>query len=382
MSTASPTLIVFLGGTGDSPVERLVAGARLAATFDSIETALGTGAYAGAVLVTDSAPGEPGVSGLDIDVDSGPFHFGRRLAGVIQARSLASVVYMGGGSAPLLTADEFAGVGRAVGSGKTVTNNQYSADLVGFPAAGAGTMAAVESVQRDNALAQALADAASGLAVEELPRSIATLFDIDAPTDLAVLALAGLGGPRLRAYLTAHSALGTQHSIAIDTTPYEEVLPLFLDRRKQIIVAGRVGSHAWQYLETQTACRVRLFAEERGMEADGRAEAGAARSLLGFHLEAVGLRRFFETLAALGDATVIDSRVLAAHAGVHPSREDRFLSDLGRWGEIRDPFLRDLTRGAVEAPLPVILGGHSLMSGALMLLNEHAWRLRDEGLLV
>jgi hypothetical protein len=373
MSRAGPTLIVFLGGTGDSPVERLVAGARLAATFDSIETALGTDAYAGAVLVTDSAPGGPGVSGLDIDVDSGPFHFGRRLAGVIRARSLASVVYMGGGSAPLLTADDFAGVGRAVGSGKTVTNNQYSADLVGFPAAGAGTMAAVESVQRDNALAQALADASSGLAVEELPRSIATLFDIDAPADLAVLALAGLGGPRLRAYLT---------SIAIDTKPYEELLPLFLDRRKQIIVSGRVGSHAWRYLETQTACRVRLFAEERGMEADGRAEAGAARSLLGFHLEAVGLPRFFEALAELGDAALIDSRVLAAHAGVHPSREDRFLSDLGRWKEIGDPFLRDLTRGAAEAPLPVILGGHSLMSGALMLLNEHAWTLRDEGLLV
>ena len=66
------------------------------------------------------------------------------------------------------------------------------------------------------------------------------------------------------------------------------------------------------------------------MEADGRAETGTARSLLGYYLDAVGSERFFETLSELGDAAIIDSRVLVAHAGSLPSREDRFLSDLGR----------------------------------------------------
>ena len=46
---------------------------------------------------------------------------------------------------------------------------------------------------------------------------------------------------------------------------------------------------------------------------------------------------------------------------------------------MQDPFLRELTKGAATATIPVVLGGHSLMSGALMLLNETAWRLRDEG---
>jgi len=47
------------------------------------------------------------------------------------------------------------------------------------------------------------------------------------------------------------------------------------------------------------------------------------------------------------------------------------------WVQARDPFLRDFTRAALEAPIPVLLGGHSLMSGGLMALNEYAWKQRD-----
>ena len=66
---------------------------------------------------------------------------------------------------------------------------------------------------------------------------------------------------------------------------------------------------------------------------------------------------------------------------IRASREDRFLSDLGHWREISDSFLAKFTRGAAEAPIPVLLGGHSLMSGGLMALNEHAWQQKDAGLL-
>lgn len=126
------------------------------------------------------------------------------------------------------------------------------------------------------------------------------------------------------------------------------------------------------------------------MQADGRvgggqqAEAGPptarARSLLGFYLEAVGVPRFFATLAELADAAFLDSRVILAHLGLRPGRADRFLSDLGRHEEIGDPFLRELTEGAARAPIPVALGGHSLVAGGLMALIEHAWRERDRAL--
>jgi hypothetical protein len=45
---------------------------------------------------------------------------------------------------------------------------------------------------------------------------------------------------------------------------------------------------------------------------------------------------------------------------------------------VEQPYLREFTHAAVEAPLPVILGGHSLVSGGLMLLTEAAWKAEDQ----
>ncbi len=84
-----------------------------------------------------------------------------------------------------------------------------------------------------------------------------------------------------------------------------------------------------------------------------------------------------DSLAELGDAAFIDTRVLLAHFRIEAARADRFLSDLGRWQEVSEPFLRDLTRAALQAPIPVLLGGHSLMSGGLMALNEFAWQQHE-----
>jgi hypothetical protein len=267
---------------------------------------------------------------------------------------------------PLLDSAGLSQIARGLEGDRARTNNRFSSDLVAFPIT-PKVLAAVEGVDRDNALARALEENA-GLAVEELARTLQTQLDIDSPSDLAVLALTGEGGPRLRGYL---------RSFDLDLSRYQQALALLTDRQAQIVVAGRVGSHAWQYLERETACRVRLFAEERGLESDGRAVTGAPRSLLGFLIEAAGVDRFFELFAQLGDAAFIDTRVLFAHFGIDATREDRFLSDLGRWSQISDPFLRDFTRLATEADIPVLLGGHSLMSGGLMALNEHAWRQHD-----
>ena len=363
MTAPRPALVVFLGGLGDSGVEGMVAGARVAASLDTIEAALHSGAYAGAILVTDGRVDLPPLpEGVTVDADGGPYHFGRRLAEVVHRHGLERVVYLGGGSLPLLGERELAGVAEALAEdGSLVTNNLYSSDMVGFPAEALGR---IELPDSDNRLARVLAEEA-GLAVRALERTVASQLDIDGPTDLAVLALTGEGGPRLREYL---------RTLVLDLNRYRRVLPLFCDRNAEITVAGRVGSHAWHYLERETACRVRLFAEERGLEAEGRAAAGKARSLVGFYLEQAGPQRFFGSLAELGDAAIIDTRVLLAHMRTDAARSDRFLSDLGRWREVAEPFLREFTQAAVEAPIPVLLGGHSLVSGGLMALNEFAWR--------
>lgn len=360
----SPALVVFYGGIGDSPAERAVDDARFAAALDAVETALEGGAGR-AILVTDQLDLAADVPGAEVDASAEPYHFGRRLAAVVRRHQLDSVIYAGAGSVPLFSAGDFREVVSGLERGVVVTNNSFSSDLAAFPV-NEQALTAVGRTERDNALARAFNEA--GLRVDELPRTVATQMDIDSPSDLRVLALTGEGGPRLREHVAG---------LALDPALYERTLTLFTDRASQIVVAGRVGSHSWAYLERETACRVRLFAEERGMEADGRAEKGAARSLLGFFLDLVGLDRFFETLAELGDAAFIDTRVLLAHKRIAASREDRFLSDRGSSDAISEPFLRDFTRAALEAPIPVLLGGHSLMSGGLMALNEHAWALSE-----
>jgi len=364
----APVLVSFVGGLGGSPVEEMTTAARRAATLDSLERALSTGAFAYAVLVASAADGlETLPPGVRLDVDPGPFHFGRRLASVVERLGLRSVVYFSGGSVPLLAAQDFVGIAQELGrgEGQVVANNYYSADLVAFSPADA--LRRIDLPTIDNPLARLLAEQA-GLTTYTLPRSVASQFDIDSPGELAILTLVGGAGPRLQALLDGWR---------LDVSIYRRILPLFVVSTAQVLAAGRISSRVWQYLERETACRVRFFAEERGMQAEGRIGGGQARSLVGYYLAAVGVQRFFATLAELADAAFLDSRVLLAHLGLQPSRGDRFLSDLGRYEEIEDPFLRELTEGAVRAAIPVALGGHSLVSGGLMALIEHAWQERD-----
>ncbi|KPK21843.1 MAG: hypothetical protein AMJ76_01590 [Dehalococcoidia bacterium SM23_28_1] len=366
-----PTLVAFLGGLSGSPLEEMVAAARRAATLDSLERALSTGAFASAILVADSREGLADVpSAVVVDVDAGAFHFGRRLAWVIDRFGLEKPLYFSGGSVPLLSAQEFVGIAQELGRGDglVITNNFYSADLVAFSPGEA--LKKIRLPDSDNPLARLLAEQ-GGLSPQPLPRSVSSQFDIDSPSDLAILTLVGGAGPRLQRLLDGWR---------LDVAPYRGVSAYFTEPTAQVMVAGRTGSQVWQYLEQETACRVRFFAEERGMQAEGRLRDGQARSLLGFYLAEVGVERFFATLAELADAAFLDIRVLMAHLGIEASRADRFLSDLGRHEAIEEPFLREFTRAAGRASIPVVLGGHSLVSGGLMALVEYAWQEHDRRL--
>jgi hypothetical protein len=198
-----------------------------------------------------------------------------------------------------------------------------------------------------------------------LPRTARYQFDVDTPTDLLILKLHPGIGRHTKGYL---------ESLRLDISRLEQAARMFSDANAQITVAGRVGSHVWSQLERKTSCRVRLLAEERSLNADERARRGEVRTVLGFYLEQVGMERFFQALAQLGHAAFIDTRVLFTHFGLKPTADDRFHSDLGQHDKIDDPFIREFTRKSLEAPIPVILGGHSLVSGGLLALIEIAHR--------
>lgn len=366
-----PVLIVFLGGMGGSPIEDLLRDALAEAALDVIEPALATGAFAGAVLVTDSdALAARLPPGVEVDRDESEFHFGRRLAQVVRARRIERPVYVGAGGVPLMGGSDLAAVARHLRGADDViiTNNYFSADLVAF--APGAALDRIELPARDNLLPRLLHDQA-GLASAPLPRSPVTQFNIDSPGDLALLKVAGGAGPHLTRFLEGFQA---------DLEPYRRLGRCLVNTKAEVLLAGRVGSQVWPYLESETACRLRVYSEERGMRAAGR-EHGGARSLLAFHLREVGCRRFFAELGELADAACIDTRPLLSHLAVPASRADRFWSDLGYPERIDEPFLREFTEEARRAPVPVVLGGHSLVAGGLMVLNEAAWREEDRRLL-
>jgi hypothetical protein len=145
---------------------------------------------------------------------------------------------------------------------------------------------------------------------------------------------------------------------------------LIHDPRANLIVAGRVSASMALFLERETPAQWRILSEERGMRASGREERGEVRSLLGMLLECTGPAEFFRALRQLADGVVIDSRVLFAHAHRRPAASDRFHSDLISSEAIDDPWVRDFTRAARDAEMPVLLGGHSVVSGGLYALAE------------
>ena len=361
------SLVIMTGSGGGSEVERMIGRAREAITLDTVERALAVEAIGDTLVVTDSASLAESLQGQPVHVElgapSGEFHFGRRLRELIAERGIERVFYLGGGSGALLSAEDMGHIAETILSADelVIANNFYSTDFAVLVPAQA--IESIDPPALDNDLAWRLVEQA-GLPCKELPRNAATQLDVDTPVDLMTLKVHPGVGPHTRRYLDG---------LELNTSHIEEALGFLTDRDAEVLVAGRVSASTWAYLERETACRVRLFSEERGMRASGRQARGEAVSLLGFYLEEVGLEKFFATLAEMSQAVFLDSRVLFAHLGIWPSAADRFYSDLRQPEKISDPWVRRFTEAAIEAPIPVVLGGHSLVSGGLYALVEAAW---------
>ncbi|MDY6876869.1 MAG: hypothetical protein SWK90_11805 [Chloroflexota bacterium] len=367
------TLLLMVGGWGRSDVEQALGGAHKAAARDLLDMLLHTSMVGRAVVATDDPAWGNTLAGLPVEVDldppGEPFHFGRRLAGLIERYETQRVLYSGGASAPLLGLKHWADVLTRLADAErlVVTNNLHSCDWVGFvPAGKIAPLIAQET--SDNAVAWALAHE-GGLPVESMPTSAATRFDLDTPADLLMAHRHPGIGPRLHRFL---DGLGWEG-------PWlDGVLAAMAREGGRLAVVGRASAAAWASLEQATHCWVRVFAEERGMRASGRQEQGEVHSLLSDYLELVGVGAFFDKLADLVDGVLLDNRVILAARGLWPSTPDRFNSDLYRWDRVEEPFLRRFTRAAAEARVPVVLGGHSVVAGGLMALVE-AFEMGSEG---
>ena len=336
-------------GPAAGQLERALAGARAANAGRLAELFRGAGADAS-----------------DIEIVSGPpdgRSFGSRLGSLIAGLppgSATGLVVLGSGAIPLAMRADAQAFLEVAGSGvrRALANNTYSADVVAMGAA--LNLASVPELPSDNALPRWLREHA-GYEVMDLPRPRLAI-DLDSPLDVVLVESvhAGLAGSL----------------IGVDTGPARariaRIRAVAADAARQLVVVGRTSAATLRWLEAATASRTRALVEERGLRAIGMAaeRQAAPRSVLGLVLDDRGPSALGAVLAELGDAAVVDSRVLLAHRlgadeAAWPAAEDRFASDLLLPELISDPWLRDLTAAAREASIPVLLGGHTLVGPGL-----------------
>ena len=361
------TVVIFEGGREASAVEAGLTAVRHALLLDNLEKFFAS-PYTGEVFLLTNYPRlarEAQLLGARVELKESslpapPFHFGLELQRVVRLLNPRHLFYLGGAGAPLITTAEIDGICQSLLSREVaiITNNSQSADLVAVTPA--SLLLEIPPPAMDNTLAWDLQEH-SGVSRRLAPATLGTVFDLDTPADLLVLAATSFTGPRARRALS---------DLALDLTSLAQARRILTGDYEDVALMGRVGAPIIARINSNLKVRLRIFSEERGMKALGRMRDGKVVSFLGFFLEEVGLEAFFSYLSRVCACAFIDSRVLFSHRKLEPSDADRFNSDLGRWQEIQDPFVRDFTRAALDCPIPVILGGHSLILGGLWALVE------------
>ena len=314
-------------------------------------------------------------------------HWGGWFASAAQARlrevagPVGAIGYAGGASMALL-ADDDLGTLLSPTAGECIANNRFSADA--FVAAGDldAALAALEASESDNGAARRLEEA--GFTVRDLGETSWSRFDVDTTLDLALLRLGtGLADMRqpagpVRAFLEDARLPGGE---ALEVPHLDAICEVMRDRTAELVVAGRVPVGTWRELETETACRVRCFIEERGMRS-ARMPGEAPRSILAAFMRHTSPTELVAELGRLGDAVILDTRVLmaslggSADAAMWPPEEERFASDFGDAARIETPWLRELVEAASASSVPFLFGGHALVSDGLRLIVAAAWQGR------
>jgi hypothetical protein len=104
--------------------------------------------------------------------------------------------------------------------------------------------------------------------------SAETQADIDTPADALLLARHPGLGPALRSFIEQQASGDLLGKV-------DALRRLIGTPASTLAIIGRSSSRIWQALELRKQIWVRLFVEERGMLASGRAERGEVRSLIG-----------------------------------------------------------------------------------------------------
>ena len=355
------TAVIFEGGAPTSMVELEMLGVRKAICLDNIEKLVRHPDYDRVILATnypDLAAAALSLGAIVEDTtDWRPFHYGKALQKIVEQYQMEKVLYFSGASSPLLSYAEFGDIAQVLNENEQVVyvNNVQSADIVGW--CPAKCLLTMEPPEMDNALGYQLRRQAH-LPRLLMPHSSGIHFDLDTPTEILFLKLMPEISPRIRAAVDVLDWNTNTLEAAWDVLRQKEFIP-------SVWMSGRIGAPIIEHINTHLRARLRIISEERGMKAMNLEAEGKVCSFVAAFIQAAGCQAFFDWVSCYSDVAFIDTRVIFAHMKIKASEHDRFNSDLGNWQIIQDPFIREFTKAAAAAKIPIMLGGHTLILGGL-----------------
>lgn len=374
-----PTLqaIIMLGGMGKDPTETLMRKALEAAATDLAHICHQSDKFAKITILTDSHVKtlDGKTTSLQLSHPNATFgelinQFSQYITG--ETTNTDGYIYFGAGSGPLLSTKDIRMLTRLVSeaaSNSCITNNRYSADFFGVRPTDL-----LESLHpppiSDNSVPTRLIEE-RGTSIIEIPRSAETQFNIDVPSDLATLSLTEKSGPKLKSFIAQETQLLNQ-AVKAQWNASQH----FLKKNSEVFIYGRTSSRIWSYLETETACKIRIISEERGLK--GAPKGHQARSFLGYLIQAYGPQEVFcKLLPQFCSAAFVDLIPIIEHMNISCSRNDRFSADLFQHDAIKNKELREIILAITQSPIPIAVGGHSLVSSSLEILNQLVWDVAD-----
>jgi hypothetical protein len=365
--TVGVRCLLMLGPAGNSRPEQWLGQAKLAAATDLCERLADLSQVASIEGLVADGEQAMALKGIVDEVRLSPperFSFGQALASWSRERGDGPLAYFGGASAPLIDRAGLASVLEAAlsaGPGRVWVNNLHSSDwCVFWP-----TTEALASIARqvdDNGLGWGFASE-GGVEVESLPAAAASRADIDTPIDPYMFDGHPAVGRHLGQFLLTRGDPDLKERV-------RSISELLRREGSSLAVIGRSSSRAWMELERRTHVWVRMVVEERGMVASGRLARGEVRSMMADWIQSVGPEAMVGSLGRMVDGVLWDTRVWMGAVGQWPTTKDRFAADLRWLDEIESPHLRRLTASVQASEIPILTGGHGLVSGGILALLE------------
>jgi hypothetical protein len=296
----------------------------------------------------------------DDDLPDQSFHFGERLARLIEKHPTQAVLHFGGGSAPLVdraTTSMLLGLlekslrqDGSIPSHIALTNNLHSSDWIAISQV-QDALPIIQRATRDNGLALSFKESDQFEVRVLASLRPATSMDIDSLSDLAILAQHPGLQPELRKVIDA--AWDVLERIEIPN-----LLQVLRDPQQKLLIIGRVSPLAWHALTRAAKCQIEVITESDD------------HSILKTWIDksrdpAQALKR----LDTLCDAVIWDNRPFLKNMGASPSQHHLLAADTFTLEYVTDPILKDILN-MDELDMVTVMGGESLVTGGLYALAE------------